>query len=303
MVIVLSLLGDVAYLAFRPRGSGTTASLALPQSSASASGSATPRPSASPDALSIGGKVNTRGHCYTWHQKVDGAPAFDVSCSSTHLFEAVQSVTLSGYAQATPYPSHAQWCTIIDARCRGLVTDYLDHPIDPAGKLGITAINPTRKGWADVDRALACGLSQQLQSVFDRYSPDYDSVAGGADAQHQGLDSPTGTCRRFTAERYGNVPCAAPHDTEVVGSFTLTGTGSLPNTTGYAAQAEGPCRLAVSAYLDRAFRDTPSVFTGYQMLKAPSWVAGTRTIECYLPGGNNVSGNHPRGRPHGLSTA
>lgn len=128
--------------------------------------------------------------------------------------------------------------------------------------------------------------------MFDRYSPDYDSVAGGADAQHQGLDSPTGTCRRFTAERYGNVPCAAPHDTEVVGSFTLTGTGSLPNTTGYAAQAEGPCRLAVSAYLDRAFRDTPSVVTGYQMLKAPSWAAGTRTIECYLPGGNNVSGNH-----------
>ncbi len=292
MVVVLGLVGGVAYLTFRPRGSSIPAAAALPQSSASASGSATPRPRPSPDELSIENAVDARGHCYTWNQKVKTTHAFDVTCSSPHLFEAVQPVTLNSYPQGAPFPTDAQWDTIVETRCRPLVTNYLRHQIDPAGKLYVTMIHPTLTGWDQDARDLTCGLGQRLPEMFGTTSPDYDSVAGRADAQHQALLYDTGTCLRFTAEHSGSVPCAAAHDGEVVGTFTLTGSGPLPTKAAYTAQAEGPCRLEVAAYLDRAFHDTSSAYTGYVTLRAPSWDAGTRTIECYLSFGSTLTGNH-----------
>ena len=80
------------------------------------------------------------------------------------------------------------------------------------------------------------------------------------------------------------VPCAEPHDAEIVGIHELAGT-SFPGEEAVTAAAEAPCRSAFEERIDGAARARLELVL--LVPTADSWAQGDRTVTCLVedPGG------------------
>ncbi|MGB8649704.1 MAG: septum formation family protein [Mycobacteriales bacterium] len=242
------------------------------------------RPAPSPTEGTLSEQLYLRGHCYTWDQSTEHTTARDVGCGAPHLFEVVSHATVHGYPAAAPYPTRAQWVVVTHKVCDPPVTRYLQHALDPFGRYGSGDIRPAREGWALGERDLWCGVIFSGQAAFG--APPQDDLLtafrGRADASHQELLYPTGTCLRFTATDSGSVPCSAPHSAEVAGAVTVVAPATPPSSAAFRRLAEGPCRAQVSGYVGHRFVESSTQYVGWEQPRAASWRAGTRTFSCYL---------------------
>jgi hypothetical protein len=77
------------------------------------------------------------------------------------------------------------------------------------------------------------------------------------------------------------VDCAAPHDNEVVGTFTYAGGGSFPGMTALGAYGETPCTDAFRTYVGVAFA-TSSLSMIEVVPTDLTWAKGDRSISCVV---------------------
>jgi hypothetical protein len=74
------------------------------------------------------------------------------------------------------------------------------------------------------------------------------------------------------------VPCAAPHDTEVVGEFQLAG-DAFPGDDAIEQQADDRCDELIESYAPGALAD-PEVERNYFYPSEEGWAANDRTVIC-----------------------
>lgn len=232
------------------------------------------------------------GDCLTWPAGDPGKPA-KVACAEKHRFEVagpLDTALLPGseFGDSAPWPGADRFATIRDEQCPVLVNDYLNGKLDPQGRFSVGMMYPSQTQWDKGARELRCGL----QST----GPDGDAVefVGKVAEQDQSFSWPAGTCIGIDIPT--KKPTGFPVNCTEAHAFQTTGTVNLAPKFGDARSGRPwPAVTAQNDYLTaicpvqatrfmggRNKLDATTLNVQWSVLAEPSWLAGSRTVVCYL---------------------
>ncbi len=232
------------------------------------------------------------GDCLDWVAGDPGNPT-KVACTAQHRFEVAGPLDTgllpgSEFGESATWPGAERFAAIRDEQCPVIVEGYLTGGLDPQGRFSIGMMYPSQVQWDKGARELRCGLQQ---TGLDG-SPD--QVVGRVADQDQSFHWSAGTCIGIdpaTKKPTGfTVNCTEPH------AFQTTGTVDLSHKFGDRASGQPwPAVAAQNDYLKsicpvQAERfmggkeklDATTLNVQWSVLSEPSWLAGSRTVVCYL---------------------
>jgi hypothetical protein len=161
LVVVASVAGGAYLLVPRSDESGATAEQGAGNGEplAPTSAAATARSSEGQEGeIALTDRSYERGDCVTW--SVDGVRPLRtpvvLDCAEPHRFEVSGSIEMPD----GEYPTADEWDDVLVSHCRELNESLYGGPIDPAGDVQPTSMQPQPEGWAMGDRTVYCGLSR-----------------------------------------------------------------------------------------------------------------------------------------------
>lgn len=298
VVAVLALAGG-GYALLRPTGGSASSTPAHPTAATAPSTSSTPDAPANAPITALIDQTYERGACYSWNQRAVEQTAAVVPCTRPHLIQAVARETIRTSPASAAYPSDVQWRSIIATTCAGPVAAFLGYRSTSLDRLTADAIHPLQRSWSEGRRSLECTVGDKelatLTNLSDTRAPLLGSWTGDGRTLGRWWVPAAGTCaaqRPVGGEPYDAiVPCAGMHETEFVGSITLSDKG-YPSFAAQADESSARCAPVVVAYAGHALGTVAGRYvTGWQ-IPPDSWAAGDRTVACLVaaasPAGKKV---------------
>ncbi|MGV9709721.1 septum formation family protein [Gordonia sp. NPDC003424] len=232
------------------------------------------------------------GDCLDWAQGDPGNPS-KVGCEQRHRFEVAGPLNTAQFpgaefGESATWPGVDRFAAIRDEQCPVIVDAYLNGRLDPQGRFSVGMMYPSQAQWDKGARELRCGLQQTGKDGTP------DQFVGRVADQDQSFAWPAGTCIGIdppTKKPTGYpVSCTEPH------AFQTTGTVNLAVKFGDARSGKPwPPVAAQNDYLAsicpvQATRfmggknklDASTLNVQWSVLAEPSWLAGSRTVVCYL---------------------
>ncbi|MGC4960644.1 septum formation family protein [Gordonia sp. DT218] len=232
------------------------------------------------------------GDCLDWPAGDPGNPS-KVGCDQKHRFEVagpLDTAVLPGseFGESAVWPGTERFAAIRDEQCPVMVDQYLDGRLDPQGRFSVGMMYPSQVQWDKGARELRCGVQQTGKDGAP------DQFVGRVGDQDQSFQWPAGTCigiDRATRKPTGTtVNCTEAH------AFQTTGTVSLAPRFGDrlsgkpwpAAQQQNDylqsiCPVQANRFLGGKNKlDATTLNVQWSVLSEPSWLAGSRTVVCYL---------------------
>ncbi len=230
------------------------------------------------------------GSCLTWTPP-EASDMRQVDCAQPHLFEVTSNVDISAeYGEDAPAPDLARWQEIALAKCTPGATSYLGGKLDPFGKYTVNALKPGDSQWADGDRKLRCGLQRAA------LSGGLLTSTGSAAREDQSNVHEPGTCLALEEQKIGDpIDCVDAHAYEIVGNVDLAAAfpGEYPDEVKQTEKAVELCAAVTTAYTGGADLVAKKLTPYSDTLKAESWAAGSRKIDCKvgskLPDGTGLA--------------
>ena len=224
------------------------------------------------------------GTCLTW-TAADFSDLGQVPCGDEHLLEVAGTVDLARYPGAelgpdAPFPGTARFTELRDQVCEPVVRSYLDGALDPYGRFTVGLVNPGAQAWAAGERTLRCGL-QEVDATGT-----LATVVGRVAELDQSDVTPVGTCTGIDAGLpTAPVDCAAPHASETVAVVDLAAEfpGGPPSEADQDGFLEGTCTQSADDYTGAPGGAAAAELTVFwDDLRAVSWLAGSRRVNCYV---------------------
>ena len=226
------------------------------------------------------------GDCVRWDQSEDAAETRAtrvVPCDQPHLMEMTGRAVMP---ILKTYPSEEEWRRIVDeGDCGKQVAAYLGGEIDPYGRFGAGALEPTFESWLTGDRELWCGVLQRSSEAYP--NEDLETFTGAVKSQPQGFVHPAGTCLAedaATLTTIGRVPCNEAHIYEIVGDVDAGAAFSSPPApdsevwnTKLAPACEALARKAFNGN-----RIPNGVEVSVSSIDPASWRTGERRAACNI---------------------
>ncbi|WP_158888502.1 septum formation family protein [Amycolatopsis anabasis] len=230
------------------------------------------------------------GSCLTWTQP-DASDIRTVPCAEKHLFEVTGVVDIADqFPPGAPSPDVAKWREIAQARCSDGAKTYLGKPLDPYGKLTVSALRPADEEWNDGARELRCVL--QWAGPGGGLQP----LTGPAKDQKQANIWEPGTCLALVGKTVGDpVDCTQPHAYEIVGELDLKTkfTNGYPKQDDQKAWLDTECFKAVQEYTGGDDFSAQKLILTWDVREQESWDAGSTQVNCKvgakLPDGSGLS--------------
>ncbi|WP_020668902.1 septum formation family protein [Amycolatopsis nigrescens] len=216
------------------------------------------------------------GSCLTWAQP-DAGDIHKVSCAEPHLSEVTGVVDIADrYPPGAPSPDLQLWREIANERCTDGTEAYLGKPLDPEGKLTISALRPGDDEWAAGDRQLRCVLQ------WAGPGGKLQTLTGPAAEQPQSNVWPTGSCLALTGKVPGDpIDCAQPHAYEMVAELDLKEKFSdYPDEDEQKAYLDTECNKALEEYTGGTDLAAQKVILAWDLRSQESWDAGSTTVNC-----------------------
>lgn len=217
-----------------------------------------------------------------------------VECDDVHDFE-VFALVRDPAGLAEPFPGSAELAARAVASCAQQFVNYVGVP--PLGSgLTMYAKDLAPEEWEAGEREFPCVLRDAAWSRLDQ------SMRGSGGLAHPGFTYPdelrVGDCWAWPEEDRSAlvtlVPCAEPHDSEVIGIVDNPAPlqEPYPGEDALWEEATDPCNAAFEEYVGAPIGDS----TLYIFPWAPgftSWVLGDRTVTCVVfdAGGSPIRGS------------
>ena len=234
------------------------------------------------------------GDCLTWPPGKPGEPK-KVGCEAPHRFEvagALDTGVLPGseFGESAPWPGVERFGTIRDEQCQVIVDGYLAGRLDPQGRFSVGMMYPSQAQWSKGARELRCGLQQTGKDGAPV------EVTGRVADQDQSFQWPPGTC--VGIDERTRRPAAPPTAVDCAGPHAFQTTGVVPLAARFGGKTSGrpwPKVADQNAYLATICPGQAQRFVGgkdkldqttlnvqWSVINEPSWLAGSRTVVCYL---------------------
>lgn len=217
------------------------------------------------------------GTCLTWRSP-DAGDMRQVACAEAHIFEVTEVIDISDdFPPDAEQPDVAKWREIAVDRCTEGAATYLSKPLDPAGKLQVSALRPNSTDWQNGQRSLRCGLW--------RTGPggSLQGTKGPAVEQDQSDIWAKGTCLGLDGKTVGDpVNCEQKHSYEMIAVVNLRD----------EFDEDPPSKGKQESYLDKTCSRVADKYTGGMNLKKKklivswdirskeSWRAGSYLVNC-----------------------
>jgi hypothetical protein len=223
-------------------------------------------------------------HCQVWDHDSTHTDPLDVPCAQPHLFEAVTDISVEDtYPHGAAFPSESRWSPLIQSTCLAADDAYIDHPIDPEGRLRVAAIHPNAAAWELGGRTPHCGIDVDTPGVAHVLCRS-DLSTGHARDIDQALVFPAGGCLSEASQTVHVDDGAAPHDYAVVGTATMPdiADGSPPSEADVDQTAGIECQAVLATPLGASFPLSDTVQLTWFRLQDDSWQVGTREFSCVI---------------------
>lgn len=226
-----------------------------------------------------------------------------VPCSQPHTFEVTSNVEIGkDFGASAPPPDEAGWQQIVTERCTEAGTTYLGGTFDPFGKYTVGALKPSAEQWREGDRKLRCGV-QRVTPSGKRLLP----TKGTAAKQDQSNVHDPGTCFALVDGQVGDpVECGEAHSYEVVGNVDLTPVfpAEYPTEELQREKLVDLCAQVAAQYTGNKDLAALGLSLYSDTLKAESWTAGSRRVNCKVGALNQDGSLRPvRGSVEALPTS
>ncbi|WP_344416567.1 septum formation family protein [Amycolatopsis minnesotensis] len=216
------------------------------------------------------------GSCLLWEQQ-DAGDIHLVPCPQPHQFEVTGVVDIGDrYPKGAPSPDLTQWRGLAQERCTDGAEKYLGKPLDPYGRLTVSALRPGEDEWNDGARELRCvlqwaGPGGQLQKL-----------SGSAKDEQQANVWDAGTCLALAGKTVGDpIDCAQPHSYEMVGVLDLkTKFKDYPSQADQKAWLDTECSKAVMDYTGGDDYSAQKLILSWDVREQESWTAGSTKVNC-----------------------
>lgn len=217
------------------------------------------------------------GTCLTWRTR-DAGDMRQVPCAEAHIFEVTEVIDISKeYPPGAPQPDTAKWRDIAVERCTKGAATYLDKPLDPEGKLQVSALRPNSTDWENGQRSLRCGLW--------RTGPggSLQGTKGPAVEQNQSNIWAKGTCLGLSGKTVGDpVDCEQKHSYEMIGIENLRdefGEG-YPSKDKQESHLDKACSKAADKYTGGLNLKEKKLIVSWDTRSNASWRAGSYLVNC-----------------------
>jgi hypothetical protein len=217
------------------------------------------------------------GSCLTWTEH-NGSDMRVVSCEQPHFFEVTGVEDVShAYPDGAPSPDLAQWREIAVEQCTAGAEDYLDKPLDPEGKLQVTALRPGEDDWGDGERELRCGLQWVAPGGA------VQAIHGPAVLQEQSDVWDEGTCLALTGKTVGDpIDCAEPHSYEMIAVLDLSDEfgEDYPSEDDQMTWLDTECSKLADDYTGELDLAAEKLTLTWDIRSKESWEAGSYLVNC-----------------------
>lgn len=228
--------------------------------------------------------------CLTWDQG-SGQGMRRTPCSKPHLFEVTEVLSVADdFPRGVPSPDLETWKKITEKRCTAGAARYLGTPLDPNGKLQVSALKPSEADWEAGNRDLRCGL--WWSSLGGAVQP----ITGRAEKIDQSMVWPKGTCLALVDKSVGDpVDCGKPHAYEMIAVVDLSkefGT-TFPSPSKQKSWLDKTCSSLADKYTGKADLAKKKLILGWDTRSKSSWKAGSYKVNCFvgakLPDGSGLA--------------
>lgn len=217
------------------------------------------------------------GTCLSWKTE-QGEDMHQVRCAEPHLFEVTEVIDVSeDFPPGASQPDKDRWRAIAKKRCAKGVEDYLGKPLDPEGKLQVSALRPNKADWDRGLRALRCGIW--------RTGPggSLQATKGAAVEQDQSNVWAKGTCLGLADKSVGDpVKCSERHSYEMIALLDLSDKfgKSYPSRGKQDAWLDKKCSSAADKYTGGANLKKMKLIVSWDTRTESSWRAGSYLVNC-----------------------
>lgn len=216
------------------------------------------------------------GTCLNWEDD-DGADMRQVDCADAHVFEVTQIVDIGkDFPAGAKLPGESEWRTLAEKRCTKGAEVYLDKPLDPHGKLKVSALRPNQADWKRGNRDLRCGLW--------RIGPggSLQATRGPAVEADQSDIWATGTCLALDGKAVGDpVQCTSKHSYEMISVVDLGKEfKSYPTRDKQDQWLDETCAKAAKSYSGGKNLEKLKLIVTWDTRSKQSWAAGSHLVNC-----------------------
>lgn len=216
------------------------------------------------------------GTCLHWEDG-DGSDMRQVDCANAHVFEVTEIVDIGkGFPAGAKLPEASQWRELAQKECTDGAEVYLDKPLDPQGKLKVSALRPNQADWKRGNRELRCGLW--------RIGPggSLQATKGPAVEADQSDIWATGTCLALVGKGVGDpVKCSEKHSYEMISVVDLGKEfDSYPSRDDQHEWLDKTCAKAAKSYSGGKDLEKLKLIVAWDTRGKQSWAAGSRLVNC-----------------------
>lgn len=217
------------------------------------------------------------GTCLNWNTE-QGTDMHQVACAEPHVFEVTEVIDVSeDFPPGARQPDKERWRAIAEKRCVQGVEAYLGKPLDPDGKLQVSALRPNKADWDRGLRALRCGVW--------RTGPggSLQATKGSALEQNQSNVWAQGTCLALAGKSVGDpIDCSQRHSYEMIALVDLSDEfgKSYPSRSKQDAWLDKKCSSAADKYTGGADLEKMKLIVSWDTRTKASWRAGSYLVNC-----------------------
>ncbi len=230
------------------------------------------------------------GSCLIW-DKGTGENMRRIACEQEHLFEVTEILDISkDFPPDAAAPGAEYWRKIATDRCTEGAADYLGEPLDPHGKLQVSALKPSDADWAAGNRELRCGL------WWAAPGGELQETSGPAALADQSLIWPAGTCLALAGKTVGDpIGCAQPHAYEMIAVVDLSDEfgKKYPSQKRQHAWLDERCSDLADKYTGKLDLAKKKLILTWDTRTKESWQAGSFKVNCKvgakLPDGSGLA--------------
>lgn len=228
--------------------------------------------------------------CLTWDSS-SGEDMRRTPCEEPHMFEVTEVLSIADeYPRGAPSPDLVAWRKIASERCAAGAAKYLGKPVDPYGKLQVSALKPSEADWASGNRDLRCGV------WWSGLGGTLQPITGRASEMNQSMVWPTGTCLALNEKSVGDpIDCARPHAYEMIAVVDLSKKfgDDYPSEKEQKAWLDKTCSTLADRYTGKMNLAKKKLILAWDTRHPASWKAGSYKVNCMvgakLPDGSGLA--------------
>lgn len=228
--------------------------------------------------------------CLTWDSE-SGRDMRRIPCTKPHMFEVTEVRSVAqDFPRGAPAPDLNAWQKIATESCTPGAIKYLGRPLDPHGKLQVSALKPSESDWEAGNRDLRCGL--WWTSLGGKLQP----ITGRAEVMNQSMVWPKGTCLALVGKTVGDpIDCAKPHAYEMIAVVDLSEEfgESYPSQEKQKAWLDKTCSGLADKYTGKLNLAKKKLILAWDTRLPVSWKAGSYKVNCMvgakLPDGSGLA--------------